>query len=74
MEKKEVRLNVRRLGIGDKVRILVDNPGMGLKAGDLLTVKTVGFSKWDGMYYADVVTDNGWQIEIMKNAHEFELT
>ena len=58
---------------GNIVKILVDNEGMGLKAGDTLRVVETGRSRWDAMDYADVVTDKGYKLEIMKNYRDFEL-
>lgn len=66
-------LNVSKLKIGDIVKILNNNNGMGLKAGDTLRVIKVGYSGWDGWHYADCITDKGYKIEIMKNFRDFEL-
>jgi hypothetical protein len=55
------------------VRILVDDKGMGLKAGDTLRVVQTGRSRWDGMDYADCKTAKGYTVEIMKNFADFEL-
>jgi len=66
-------VNVRNLKKGNIVKILVDNEGMGLKAGDTLRVFETGISRLDRMDYADCKTDKGYIIEIMKNYKDFEL-
>lgn len=66
-------VNVSALKKGNIVRILVDNEGMGLKAGDTLRVVKTGHSRWDGWDYADCKTDKGYTVEIMKNYKDFEL-
>lgn len=66
-------VNVSALKTGNIVEILVDNPGMGLKVGDTLRVVHTGHSGWDGMDYADCVTDEGYKLEIMKNYKDFKL-
>ena len=66
-------LNLSSLKKGNIVKILVDNEGMGLKAGDTLIVVETGRSRWDAMDYAEVVTDKGYKLEIMKNYLDFEL-
>jgi hypothetical protein len=66
-------VNVSALNKGNIVKILVDNEGMGLKAGDTLRVVETGHSRWDRMDYADCKTDKGYTLEIMKNYADFEL-
>ncbi len=66
-------VNVSELKKGNIVKILIDNDGMGLKIGDTLRVTETGRSRWDGMDYADLITDNGCEVEIMKNYKDFEL-
>ena len=66
-------INVSKLEKGNTVKILIDNKGMGLKAGDTLIVEEIGHSRWDGMDYADCKTEKGYIVEIMKNANNFEL-
>lgn len=66
-------INVSSLKRGNIVKILVDNEGMGLKAGDTLRVIETGRSNWDRMDYADCETDKGYKVEIMKNYADYEL-
>lgn len=66
-------INVSALKKGNIVKILIDNTGMGLKAGDTLIVVETGRSAWDNMYYADCKTSKGYTIEIMRNYADFEL-
>jgi hypothetical protein len=70
---KNQMINVSDLKKGNIVKILVDNEGMGLKAGDTLRVVETGRSRWDAMDYADCKTDKGYTVEIMKNYADFEL-
>jgi len=65
-------LNLNRVKVNDIVKVLVDKPEFLLKAGDTVKVVEVGFSKWDSANYADVITENGFKIEIMHNYHDFE--
>lgn len=55
-------LNLLSLKKGNIVKILIDNKKFDLKAGDTLIVFEVGHSRWDDMYYADVVTDKGYTL------------
>lgn len=66
-------VNVSALKKGNIVKILVDNSGMGLAAGDHIRVVKTGHSPWDDMDYAECVTDKGYKLEIMKNYRDFEL-
>lgn len=65
-------VNVRDLKPGDLVMSLSGVKGMSVAPGDILRVVNVGYSKWDGWYYADCKNDKGWIIEIMKNYADFE--
>ena len=65
-------VNVVNLKVGELVAILVDNRGMDLKAGDILRVIKVGWSRFDDMPFADCKTDKGYTLEIMKNFRDFE--
>lgn len=66
-------VNLSNLKKGNIVRILIDDKGKGLKAGDTLRVVETGHSRWDGWDYADCKTDKGYTVEIMKNYKDFEL-
>lgn len=66
-------VNIRRLKKGDILKTLVDYPNFGLKRYDTVKVLSTGYSRWDGEYYADVITDNNYKIEIMKNFKDFVL-
>ena len=66
-------INVSRLQKGDLVKALVDIDRVDVKAGDVMWVIETGRSRWDAMDYADVKTEKGYTIEIMKNFRDFEL-
>jgi len=66
-------INISLLKKGNIIKILVDHSSMGLKAGDTLQVIQTGFSRLDGLHYADCKTDKGYTIEIMKNYKDFNL-
>lgn len=67
-------VNVSNLKKGDFVKALVDCKNFNIKAGDILRVIRVGRSRWDSMDYADVLTEDGYTVEIMKNYKDFEPT
>jgi hypothetical protein len=66
-------LNISRLKEGEIIKSLIDNQLCGIKKGDILEVVRVGYSRWDGMNYADCKTENGYLVEVMKNFADFEM-
>lgn len=66
-------VNVSQLKKGSILKVKIDIPNMGLKEGQNIRVIKIGRSRWDAMNYADAVTDEGYEIEIMKNYIDFEL-
>lgn len=66
-------LTVSNLKKGDKVVCISDNSHHA-KQGEIFTVLEAGWSRWDQIYYADIISDRKNCFELSSiNAKHFEL-